>query len=191
MQEKVAMTTMLVVILAIAIILGPSIVLIIAIVREDPNCEVILPVNKVPTFPYRCVRCSSPEAYSSATFRVGYFQRGSVEVPSCEPCARKLRTRVFLRFALFWLGIGLFFLGIPVVVPWVHRAGAGADQGAAYLLLLVAVIPWLAYRLIFPLPLVLMPSRDTITYKWRSAKAAAEFAAANGVRPGPFPKHFY
>jgi hypothetical protein len=185
------MVTTLLVILILGISLGPTVILIIAMIREDPNCEVILPANKPPTFPPRCVRCSGPEAYFWVWFRVGYFQKREVDVPACQRCSRKMRTRLFLRLVFFWLGIAVFVLGIPVGLIWVHASGVGSEQGAGALLMTVAVIPWLVYRLIFPLPLVLMASGDTITYKWRDPKAAAEFAAANGVKPGPFPKQFY
>jgi hypothetical protein len=187
------MTTVLFFVFLGIIILGPPVVLIIAMIREDPNCEVMLRADKQPTFPYRCVRCSSPDASYPVYFRLRYLRKGSVLVPACERCARKLETRLFLRLVLFWLGIAVFILGIPVGLYLVHRFQVGSDQGVGALLMTVAVIPWLAYRLIFPLPLVLLASKskDTIIYKWRNANDAAAFAASNGVRPGSLPKSFY
>jgi hypothetical protein len=144
---------------------------------------VSLPDGQTPRFPNRCLRCQSPNPESSAKFRIGFLGTPQA-IPACGRCAKIIRRRQLCRAVLFTLGA----IAVPILcfhgLEMAKNDGLkGPNGGIGIGVMILSFFPIIGYAFIFPLPVWLSANADrSVTYKWRTDEAAAEFKALNGVR---------
>lgn len=159
--------------------------------------DIQLPFKTRPKFPARCVCCeqehpqgvakvsivgaaSSPsisemalDAAVGSSSRAGSNRRVTVQVPACPECAKSLERRhVWKTVALYGgvlVGLVLCVLGVAALHSiWLGVAG-----------LLAGIVGPVVWELLDPPAFTITPSGGSITYEFRSARYASEFAELN------------
>ena len=172
--------------------------------------DVRLPAHQRPQFPDRCVGCEKPAPGRQATIAVtgarstlgwtldtallaagqpvqGTNVRVKVAVPCCEACARPLERRHFWKtVALYASGL----LGAAACIGFIVWAnGRGWSTNLSVVLAMVILLGVLAlpviYELKYPPAFTITPLQETLTYEFRSALCAREFACANESTTAP------
>jgi fatty acid desaturase len=150
------------------------------------NVDVNLPKSYTPVYPDRCVICG--KASPGDTYRVTTRAIGSgtavttagpkftAEAPACPGCRDRMRRRVWSRIAA---NVLVILAGLAVgwrVLQGVHTSFANVILAA---IVLVCLVPLIAWRVYFPLPFDITAFSDTVDYEFSDRAYAQEFAALN------------
>jgi hypothetical protein len=167
--------------------------------------DIQLPFKTRPKFPARCVCCeqehpqgvakvsvvgatSSPsfsemalDAAVGSSSRAGSNRRVTVQVPACPECVKSLERRhVWKTVALYagvLVGLALCLLGVAAL----HSVWLGVTG------LLAGIVGPVIWELRDPPAFTITPSGGSITYEFRSARYASEFAELNPPPGGEKP----
>ena len=140
--------------------------------------------SKLARWPARCIRCGTPpttklRVYTHAigwwTALFAFGSRFTVEVPSCEPCKRKVLWQRRIRFVVM-----MVFLVVGVIVAGrVLDSTRGLRIWLAALIALGVALPWILWEVLVPRVVELTAYSNDVKYEFADREYAEEFAALN------------
>ena len=156
------------------------------------STDVTLPRGVNPIFPDKCIVChAKPDsavriAQNSQNGLIAFFMPlimlfgwSRVEVPLCQSCKPRFRIQRWGRQILCWaLVIVLVWWLVPQFRSWSGLTRKIAVGG----LVLIGLIPYVAWEVIWPRIFDTTARDDTVDYEFASAAYASEFAALNTPR---------
>ena len=152
------------------------------------STDVYLPRDHIAVFPDRCVRCGDdpqkntvrlvthPISWLTWLFWFG-GRSVKVDVPACHECA--IRIRIF-RWGDTFVVLIIAFLVMFLIWPFIDEMVARPLRKYVALgLTLVCAAPWFFWQVIFPPPIDITASKDSISYEFADEEYAIEFLAEN------------
>jgi hypothetical protein len=107
---------------------------------------------------------------------ITFFDGHAVHVPACPSCGWKIHAHAWWRWVITVLVIVVVVWLGSDLVAWMPRPiRKWALLGAAIL----ALLPWFAWQLCFPLQFEMTVSAHEVTYQFRDKRYAAQFAMLN------------